>query len=262
VIPPPAGKLVLVALAVACAAVVPAGAEQSGRAGVVVSFDPQLSPHVLPRKGLAPVSISLSGSLRADDGKTPPRLRSLELAFGSRGGFDTAGLPTCPRTRLRNATTRQALERCRGALVGQGSILAEVPLAPERPLLVHARALAFNARKGGHPAVWVHVYTASPPVSFVLPFTLRPLHHGAYGVLLKAPVAQALGRWPRLRSFQITFGRRYRSHGRRHSYLNAHCPLPPRFHSLNVPLARVTYSFVPAPRTVGITALRACRVRD
>lgn len=251
----------LVALTLAALAAVRAGAEQTGRAGLVVSFDAQVTPNVLPRHALAPISISLSGSVRADNGKTPPRLGRLELAFGARGGLDSAGLPTCPRSRLRNATARQALDRCRDALVGRGSILTEVPLAPERPLLARARALAFNARTRRGPAVWVHAYLESPPVSFVLPFTLRQLRHRAYGVLLTSSVARALGRWPRLRSFRITIGRRYRSRGKLRSYLNGRCALPPRFHSLSVPLARAAYRFAPAP-TIVTTILRACRVRE
>ena len=250
-----------VALAFTYLAVGPVEAEQSGRDGVVVSFDAELSPKLLPRTGMAPVSISVSGGIRVEDGNSPPRLRRVEIAFASQGGLDATGLPSCPRSRLRNATRLQALTRCRAALVGHGSILTEVPLAPERPLPVRTRALIFNARKGGHPAVWVYAYSASPPVSFVLPFTIRVLPHGAYGLLLTADVAHALGRWPRVRSFQITLGRRYRSHGRRHSYLGAHCPLPPRFHSLSVPLARAAYYFDPAP-TLGTTILRACRARD
>ena len=55
------------------------------------------------------------------------------------------------------------------------------------------------------------------------------LRSGAYGVLMRSPVRRALGRWPRLRSFQITLGRRYRAAGKRRSYLSARCPLPPRF---------------------------------
>jgi hypothetical protein len=248
-------------LALAGFAAVHAGAEQTGRAGLVVSFNADLAPNVLPRRGTAPISITLSGSVRDERRATPRRLRSIELAFGARGGRDAAGLPTCPRPRLSNATSAQALARCRDALVGRGTILTEVPLARDRPLLARARALAFNARQGGRPAVWVHAYSASPPVSFVLPFTLRPLRRGAYGVLLRAPVARTLGRWPRLRSFEITLGRRYRSGGSRRSYLNGRCALPPRFHSLSVPLARATYSFAPAT-TIATTILRACRVRD
>ena len=256
-----AAALAIALLVPACFAVGPANAERSGRAGVIVSLDGSVSPRHLPRQRPAPISLTLAGTIRSSDGSPPPRLARIEIAFGARGGLSTAGLPRCPRARLRNATRRQALARCRAALVGRGSILAEVPLAPERPLPVRAGALAFNGRAAGHPAVWVHAYSASPPVSFVLPFYLRSLRAGAYGVLLRAPVSRALGRWPRLRSFQITLGRRYRAHGTRRSYLSARCPLPPRFSIGFFPLARATYRFAPAP-TLATTILRACRVRD
>jgi hypothetical protein len=258
----PAQMLVFAAIFVlVCLAVGPAAAEQAGRAGVRVSLDGRVSPNVLPRHDLRPVSVLLSGSVGSSGGETPPRLRRIEVAIGAGGGLDAAGLAVCPRSRLRNATRDQAMSRCGEALVGHGSILAEVPLAPDRPLLTRARALAFNAREDGRRAVLVHAYSASPPVSFVLPFTLRILRRGTYGVRLEAPVARALGRWPRLRSFRITLGRRYRSHGRRHSYLNAHCPLPRRFGHLDVPFARATYSFAPAPE-VSISISRPCRVRE
>lgn len=262
----PAARRSSVALAIAilvsaCFAAGLANAERSGRAGVVVSLDGSISPRHLPRERPAPVSLTLAGTTRSTDGSPPPRLSRIEIAFGARGGLSTAGLPRCPRARLRNATRRQALARCRSALVGNGSILAEVPLAPERPLLARARVLAFNGRAAGRPAVWVHAYSASPPVSFVLPFYLRSLRGGGYGVLLRAPVSRALGRWPRLRSFRITLGRRYRARGTRRSYLSARCPLPPRFSIGYFPLARATYHFAPAP-TLATTILRACRVRD
>ncbi len=131
-----------------------------------------------------PVSLTLAGAIRGSDGSPPPQLGRIEIAFGARGGLETTGLPRCPRARLRNATSRQALDRCRSALVGRGTITTEVPLNPSDPLLARARVLAFNGRSHGRPAVWVHAYSASPAVSFVLPFHLRRLRTGAYGVLL------------------------------------------------------------------------------
>lgn len=228
---------------------------------MIVSLDGSISPRQLPRHRPAPVSLLLEGTVRGEAGRRPPRLRTIELAFGARGGLDAAGLPVCPRGRLRNATRVQALARCGGALVGRGTLEAEVPLDPDRPLLATAGLLAFNGRAGGRPAVWVHAYSASPPVSFVLPFYVQRLRAGAFGVLLRAPVAAALGRWPRLRGFEIRLGRSYRAGGVRHSYLNASCPLPPRFHTLSAPLARATYSFVPRP-SLTTTILRRCRVRE
>jgi hypothetical protein len=238
-----------------------AGAEQTGGGGVNVSFDGGISPKRLPRHRPVPVSVTLRGAVWAPDGSTPPRLGSLDVAFGARGVLDTEGLARCPRAQLRNATARQALARCRSALIGHGTISAEVPLNPEEPLLARAGALAFNASADGRPAVWVHAYSAAPPISFVLPFYLRQARSGAYGVLLHSPVGSSLGRWPRLRSFELTLGRRYRAGGEMHSYLSADCPLPPRFHTLNFPLAQATYRFAPRP-THTTTILRACRVRD
>jgi hypothetical protein len=140
-------------------------------------------------------------------------------------------------------------------------MMTEVLLDPQRPVLSHARVLAFNGKANGRPAVWVQVYSASPPVSVVLPFFLRRLSGTTYGIMLRANVSSALGRWLRLRSFRMSFGRRYSSHGVRHSYLSASCPLPPRFHIGFFPLARVTYHFNPKP-TLTTTILRGCRVRE
>lgn len=252
---------VLAAIAIAALMAGDAGAECSGRAGVVACLDGSIAPRRLPRHRPAPVAVTLSGKVRADAGAPPPHLARLEVAFGARGGLDTTGLPRCSRARLRNATAQQALARCGAALVGRGMIEAEVPLNPSDPLLAHARVLAFNGRAGGRPVVWAHAYSASPPVSFVLPFFILRHRAGAYGMLVRAPVAAALGRWPRLRSFELTLGRRYRAGGIPRSYLSADCPLPPRFHTLALPFARATYDFSAGP-TISTTILRRCAVRD
>ncbi len=238
-----------------------AGAERSGGGGVIVSLDGSIAPGLLPRQGSAPISLALSGSVRGSAGKPSPRLARIDIAFGAHGGLETTGLPVCPRSRLRNATPNEALARCGGALVGRGSVVAEVPLNPAEPLSARASALAFNGRSGGRPAIWLAAYSASPPVAFVLPLYLRRTGGGAYGTALRAPVAAALGRWPRLRSFALTLGRRFRADGARHSYLSAGCPLPPRFHQFSFPLARATYSFSGGP-TLSTTILRGCRVRE
>lgn len=250
----------MLALLAGCLMVPGAGAERTGGGGVVVSFNARISPHRLPRHRPVPIALTLEGAVAAETG-APPRLTQFDVAFGARGGLDTVGLPTCSRAQLRNATRAQALARCRAALVGGGAVAAEVPLNPAEPLLAHARALAFNGRFHGRPAVWVHAYSSAPPVSFVLPFYLRRPRAGAYGVLLHSPIARALGRWPRLRSFRFRLGRRYRAGGDVHSYLSAACALPPSFHAGYFPLGRATYEFAPHP-TLSTTILRRCRVRE
>ena len=251
----------LAATALLLGLAVGATAEQVARDGVRVALDGSISPRKLPRDRPVPVSLTLSGWIRDETGSTPPRLAEVDVAFGARGGLSTDGLPRCPLSRLRNATRRQALARCRGALVGHGAIVAEVPLSNDAPLAAHADALAFNGLSHGRPAVWVHAYSSSPPVSFVLPFYLRRLPEGTYGMAIRTQVAKALGRWPRLRSFRLTLGRRYTVDGEKRSYLSARCHLPPRFRSFNIPLARATYRFTPGP-TLTVAKLGSCRVRD
>jgi hypothetical protein len=236
-------------------------AERSGRAGVIVSLDGSVSPRRLPRQRPVPVSLTLTGTIRSvEASQQVPPLESIELAFGARGGLSTAGLPSCPPARLRNANQQQALAQCGRALVGRGTISTEVLLDPEQPVLSHAGVLAFNGKAAGRPVVWIQIYSASPPVSVVLPFYVSRLRTGAYGILLRARVESGLGRWLRLRSFRVTLGRRYSAHGVRRSYLSARCPLPPRFSIGIFPLARATYRFAPGP-TLTTTILRGCRVR-
>jgi hypothetical protein len=252
--------LAALALAAALSIAVSAQAEQSARGGVRVAFRGSFSPSSIPRHRLAPISLTLEGSARGEDGP-PPRLQQITFAFGARGGLETEGLPACPRARLRNATSRQALARCGDALVGDGEITAEVPLNPEQPIAVVARVLVFNGRFRGRPAAWVHAYSATPPASFVLPFYLARPAKGTYGVLMRSPVGRSLGRWPRLRSFRITLGRRYRAGGEVRSYLSAHCPLAPSLTRLSVPFARATYEFAPHP-TIVQPIRRLCAVSE
>jgi hypothetical protein len=251
--------LALAALGLASFAVGLSNAERDGREGVIVSLDGSVSPRFLPRSHPIPVSLTLTGTISSEV-SPPPQLGSIEVAFGARGAVSTAGLPNCPSLRLQNTSPRQALAQCAPALVGRGTIVIEDLLDPQRPVLARASALAFNGIAGGRPAVLVQGYSASPPASFVLPFYIRRHRAGAYGVTLQAAVSPYLGRWLRLRSFSVTFGRRYSVHGMSRSYLSASCPLPPRFHIGFFPLARATYHFVPAP-TLTTTILRACRVR-
>jgi hypothetical protein len=182
----------------------------------------------------------------------------LELAW--RGVLDTRGLAVCPKARLRGTDTHQALEACGSAAVGKGHLFAKVFVPNQPPFAVHAHLTVFNGRtKTGRHAVLVHAYSTSPPVSFVIPFSV---HHrsGAFRTVLVALIRRSAGPWPHVANFEIHVGRRFRHRGRTHSYLSASCPVPTGFTEAFLSFARATYTFAGGDQAT-IETVRSCQAR-
>lgn len=235
--------------------------ERTQRGNVIASLDGGISPLRLPRDRTAPASVRLSGELRTDDRSRLPRLRRVELALAGRGGLDVRGLPICRRSRLRGASPETAMAVCGTALVGHGRLDVKVFFPGQRPFVYRASLRAFNGRTPeGEPLVWLHVFGPDPPSAFVLSFAVRN-RRGDFPTALVATVPREVGPWPHVARFAMTFGRRYSHRGRLRSYLNASCPVPPRFTAGIFPFARATYEFVNG-RRLEIEIVRSCRVRS
>lgn len=247
---------VLVALA-ALAAAAPAERHQFGN--VIVSLNGRVSPLRLPRDHPAPVSVHVSGSLETANGATLPRVTRIELGVAGAGTISSKGLPLCRQRRLAHTTHAGALAACRPALVGQGTLHAQVLVEGQPPFAVKAQLLAFNARVHGHQALLLHGYAADPPTSAVIPFLVRHPGGGSR-TILEGKVPRGLGPWPHYARFSMTFGRRYAYRGKRRSFLNAKCPLPPRLSAGFLSVARVAYTFA-GGRRVGQDFVRSCRAR-
>lgn len=256
-------KLAATVLAAAAAlALVPGAAvgERTQRGNLIVSLDGGIAPLRLPRDRPAPVAVRIGGEIRTDDGSPLPRVTRTEIALAGSGLLSTHGLPTCPRARLRNATGALAMQRCRAALVGSGRLEAEVFVPEQAPFTIHASLLAFNGSgRGGGAAVWVHAYSADPPVSLVLPFLVRH-QDGAFRTVLTAALPRAVGTYPHLARFQLNLSRKYTYRGQRRSFLSASCPVPPSLTAGFLTFARATYSF-DDERSLSVDSVRSCRAR-
>ncbi len=236
-------------------------AERSQHGNVIVSLNGGIAPRKLPRERLAPVAVHLAGEIGTNDGSTLPRMKRITIDVAGREILSTRGLPVCPQARLRNSTGRQAMERCGGALVGHGRFDASVFLPGQAPFPLHAQLLAFNGRaEAGGAAVLVHAYVRNPPVSVVVPFVVQR-GTGPFPIRLVGMVPAAVGPWPRVGHFEMTFARRFRYRGASHSYLNASCPVPPRFTAGFLAFARATYGFSDGSE-VSAETVRSCRVRS
>lgn len=231
---------------------------QSGK--LIVALNGGIAPRTLPRQSPAPVALHLSGRILTEDGSPLPQVRRITIELAGPGRLYTRGLPVCPRARLRHANSHQAMSRCGPALVGRGSLGAQVVIPHQAPFSIQTRLLAFNGRTAaGRTAIWVHAFTTNPPLSLVLPFVSHR-GRGGYPNVLIAAVPDSVGPLPRLAEFRLNLFRRFSHRGERHSYISATCPVPPAFTAGFLSFARVTYSFAD-DRSIPIETVRSCRAR-
>jgi hypothetical protein len=240
-------------------AAIAAYGERAQKGNLVASLNSDLSPLKLPRHRLAPVTVTLSGSVSTADGSPLPRVTQVELDLAGSNLFFTRGLPTCTETKLRNVNNALALTRCGAALVGQGRLDGQVFVEFQKPFVIHARLFAFNGQVGGHPAILVHAFAPTPPVSFILPFVI---HHrsGAFGTMLVAKMPGSVGASPHAADFELTVGRHFRYRDATRSYISASCPVPTGFTAGFLSFARATYTFE-GGKQLRVASVRTCRSR-
>jgi hypothetical protein len=250
-----ASGALLVAIGILAA---PVHGERAQFGSLIVYLRGGVSPRTLPRYHSTPVSVRLQAGIQTVNSVPLPRVKKIRLELAYRGVLDTHGLAVCPRTRLRALDTRHAIAACGPALVGRGTLYSRVFLPSQPPFGLHFRLLAFNGKaRHGRTAIWVLAYSPNPPISFVLPFHVRR-QSGPFRTALVSVVPRNVGPWPHFAHFSVVVSRRFRFRGRVHSYLSASCPLPPRFTSGLLSLARATFSIADRP-DFNIETVRTCR---
>ncbi len=228
------------------------------RGNLRVSFGGELLPSTLPRRGEAPVRVSVGVRIASTDGSIPPQLRQIAIAINRYGHFTPQGLPVCALRDIQPATTANALAACRGSLVGEGRFSAKVLLAQQAPFPAEGKVYAFNGRLRGKPAIFAHVYGTDPvPTSFTLPFTIEPTR-GAFGTTLRASLPAITGNSGYITGLSLKLGRSFGYGGERRSYLSASCPAPKGFPGAVFPFAKASFGF--GKSTLNSTLTRSCRV--
>jgi hypothetical protein len=254
-------RIAAAAVLCALAAVTVARAEVVSGGNVRVSFRGWISPRKLPRGESAPISLHVAGKVQPLGGRRPAALERIKVEINRHGVVSTRGLPVCPRRRLLAATTEQALESCRGALVGSGRFRAHVDLPENTPFPAVGRMLAFNSRLDGHPALVAHVYGTDPvPTAQVLPIDVRRDDAGFFGATLSVEMPRVADEWGYVTGFEMTFHRLYRYRGRLRSFLAASCPAPSGIPEAPFRAARGTY-YLAGGRTLTRVVDGSCKVR-
>src|SRR3977135_2532358 len=103
--------------------------EVSQKQGVRVTVNAGIAPKRLPRKGSAPVAVSVKGDIKALGGPSAlPQLQHLSIAINGAGHQDANGIPPCRTGHITPSPTQEPLAPCRSSLIGEGSFSANVVL--------------------------------------------------------------------------------------------------------------------------------------
>jgi hypothetical protein len=221
----------------------------------------KLSPKKLPRKGAAPIAVSVGGEISTTDESLPPQLKAIRIELNRNGVLDNTGLEVCPYAKIQPGSTSRALAGCRSSLVGEGSFSADITLAGQAPYPTEGKLVVFNGEKAGKPVLYGHIYSSQPfATSFVIVFKLSKHKGGTYGTVLDAPLPKAMKAWGRLTGLKMTLSRRYSVKGKRHSYLSSGCPAPKGFTQVSFPLARTSFAFAGGVELSSVLS-STCRAR-
>lgn len=248
-----ARALLLASAALATAALAsPSSAEVAQKQGVRVTVKGALSPTKLPRKGSAPVGVSVAGRIDALQAGTLPQLKALSIAINSAGKLDVKGIPHCRINHINPSTTQQALAMCRSSLIGEGSFSADVVLPEQSPFPSKGKLLAFNGTIGRRPAIFAHVYGTEPlSTSYVFAFKVKQAK-GTFGTILETSFPKATGDWGYITGISLNL--------KRSKFMQAGCPAPAGFDKVAFPLVRASFDFDGGLR-LSSTLTRSCEAK-
>jgi hypothetical protein len=190
-----------------------------------ITLNGGFSPKALPKNKLAPIKLRVSGTIATLDGTHPPSLTEAIIETDKNGEINAKGLPVCTAGKLQSQDSAHAMAICKEALVGKGNTTVEVAFPEQKRILVNSQLLAFNGGvKGGVTTIYIHAYFTAPITgAIVTTVKASKIHKGRFGTKSVASVPKIAGEGA-VKSFNLTFDRKFTYKGKQQSYLVAKCP--------------------------------------
>jgi hypothetical protein len=159
------------------------------------TFNGGFSPKALPKKKLAPITLTASGKIATKDGSHPPALKEAIVETDKNGAINVKGLPTCKASKIQSTNTKAAEKACKKAIIGGGQTTAEVAFPEQAPIDVHSKLVVFNGGfKGGTTTLYIHAYFSVPvPGAIVTTLKIKKIHNGRYGLKTVATIPKIAG---------------------------------------------------------------------
>lgn len=212
-----------------------ATAEVAQKQGVRVTVAGAIAPKRLPRKGEAPIAVSVSGKIDSTKPGASPQLKKFTIQINRAGHLSFRGIPSCRIGRIDPSTTQQAMAACGASLIGEGHFSANVKLPEQSPFPSDGKVLAFAGKVRGENAIFAHIYGTQPvDTSYVLPFLVKSTP-GTYGTSLEAFLPQATGEWGFVSGISLNLNRK--------GFITAGCPAPKGLSEVAFPMMRTGFGF-------------------
>jgi hypothetical protein len=187
--------------------------------------DGGFSPTVLSKTKQTPIGITASGEVRMLDGSHPPAVREIIIEADKNGESHTKGIPTCKSSQLQATDTAAALRACKSALIGEGTAVAQVAFAEQKPIDVSSKLLLFNGGERNGVETWyAHAYFANPiSGAIVTTATISKIHHGRFGTLGVIKIPQIAGGAGSGLSFELEIFKDVKVGGKTYNPISAKC---------------------------------------
>lgn len=236
-----------------------AHAELTERGDLFVRFQGGISPTALPRTQLAPITVSVAGTVKTLSGESPPALRKIRIELNRSGKLDAHGLPVCHYGQLVAVGPKRALEGCGNTLVGEGDYDGKSAFPEQATFPSQGHILAFNGVYHGREVILAHVYGTDPvPISRIIVFYIHRTG-GTYGTVITGALPDAVNHYGYVQGIALRLHRNYTYRGQPRSYLSASCAAPSGFTAAAFPFARASMTFAD-DRTLSSTLTRSCKV--
>lgn len=192
---------------------------------LVFTFNGGFKPKTLPKKTLAPITLTASGKVRTKDGTHPPALKEAIVETDKNGAINVKGLPVCKAGQLQSRTTSAAEKACKKSIIGSGQTIVEVQFPEQRPIDVDSKLVVFNGgQRGGTTTLFIHAYFEAPVTgAIVTTVKIKKVKNGRYGLKSIAKIPKIAGGSGSVKTFNLKLGKKYTFKGKRMTVLSARC---------------------------------------
>ncbi|MGH8432224.1 MAG: hypothetical protein ACREUF_17660 [Solimonas sp.] len=217
--------MALVAVAAFGALAIQSATAQVVKSGnIEIEIEGGFSPKKLPKKGKAPITLNVEGSMATTDKTHVPAVKTIFLEFDRNGELNTKGLDSCTVGKLQSTLTAQAKAACPKALVGQGRVTAEIALPEQAPFSASGPLLIFNGSQGNKQKLIFHVYANVPAPTTVVTTAIIGKGKGPYGTSANVAVPSITSGQGSLTSFKAKLAKTWSASGKKQNLLLAGCP--------------------------------------